>query len=1692
MPTESFFNKNINKIISDRNKTVKRFDKKGRIVSFDTNLTESIRHVDLSERYPPSVLRNMNFQNVVNKFKSLKNTHPVLMMPIRLETKFYLHPQPPTLKIRIFPDEIMLNDHNEKLSTIEYETGRRFWEEYKKLENTSIDSEEMSNLWAWFVSQVDTDRATMIAYQSQRKIAPENLRQPEEYNISKSLLLPDRWVAVGYNGPKRVVEGYSNLIKHDLAFSPDFANSKEVANDLSVDENIKWMFDYEIAHQKGMAINLELDDETKNGIEELYVVGIKTKNPHNTSKNMAMMQGSGLMEKALHSHRLSKGAAFVPQGTPTNNTEDVESGWSAFATDTDGMWARTFEDLPKKSLGLVSKKDIPHGALFPKEEIHPDITNKDKNASVLGKALGFPENSYALSQYEYREGHEQKLMSAMNEAVWPVTYGEMVNTMLAYEETQRIGKEDKKWLKKWFINNMFGGASLPTIRIGETPYGVLPVQSFGHMNYVRMSDAQEKTLFSLLQRILPFLIGEKADQLLSMTDNPQFTDDIGDVFLELMSRHPNPVQFMLQDLSNDEFKITNWYFFVRTGITDINLPYPKRVNELISTDLERLGKKKFRTLAEQRKAYSDLKDVLKIKYNNSAWDVPESHQAYDLIQFDKKAMDALMSLTDYMLEALNSHQLRASAFDFIGAPKRMYKGVLDTKHTDPNLLFCRYDTDLKEWPEEKLVVIDKGEATVTPETYISYLQKYLDSYLDSKIEPGASPFPDNNKPLLYHLLYAAIARTSINYDENTYIMVDVIDTVKEVGFKDQSLIGKRFATTDEKNIKALSDSIAKFNAKTARTAQEKNLGITLQRTNKFELQKAASRIRSEAKHNTVNKKAMLDLANNIEKFSKSPSKIKDVKKYNFQQSTVKRDLEDLRKAMDLLRVTPWDQLELLLQQSLGLAGWRLDAWYTSFHTQRLNKLRETKPRGLQLGAYGWLHDLKPRHLDQGNKEISQGYIHTPSLNHAKTAAVLRSGWTAYQNDDAHEALSVDLSSERIRIASWLFDAVRQGQDIGDALGYRFERMLHEEGLDHWIMPVRKGVLTYSHADFDPLSPVVDGMELLNLWNKDSKQAEFERYTKPYFKGRAPKAVEIKDSINHIETALDAMGDTAIADSVHALVQGNAARAGSNLAAINRGEVPPPELNFANTQRRGRSFTHKVIMLNQTDPENYGWFRNESDFNRNNRAAADPNMERQISALIGKPDGIVFDVGFKANDKIIHRFKINLQEINKQEDFMLGALDCLSMVGDNDETINSPLEEWVLLFMHLNRPNKYRDEEFKPVIIYSDQNKGNLTNTEQTLLWLGHWRETLFKSRPLKPSDLVVNEEDAERSSETIINIEEIEERANHLLKLFSNSLEELMETLPEPTEENPEPPSKLSEEELIQRLIKLSHLGIPSAIPRLVGNEDNDLRLSILNRQIWGAYKTLAKRLTEALKVTIEKTASVEERIKGSRQIIQLLLGKTMRVLPSFKAVNTEQIIHSLAQTNERLGKSTALSPCYEWLEKMQYVKPEIRSISEALLISDLERRGPPIRFSVGQWPDIKGEPWSAISPNKLSERTYTSILAISPNNFEIKKLESKNSFIHGLFITEMIERLPETEEDTGIALHFDAPNTEPPQTMLLAMAPEGKAWDFDLMIDTLRDTLEWSRLRTIDNIPFLKNYMPAVYGPSNVFGLAPEKEDKD
>ena len=110
-----------------------------------------------------------------------------------------------------------------------------------------------------------------------------------------------------------------------------------------------------------------------------------------------------------------------------------------------------------------------------------------------------------------------------------------------------------------------------------------------------------------------------------------------------------------------------------------------------------------------------------------------------------------------------------------------------------------------------------------------------------------------------------------------------------------------------------------------------------------------------------------------------------------------------------------------------------------------------QPDGLGIGAYGWLEDLRAR--SPGQRDDGDGWVLAPSQHHAVTAAVLRSGWLAHEDQPA---FAVDLSSARVRRARSMLEGVAAGQTISRLLGYQFERALHERSSTRLIHNYRRG------------------------------------------------------------------------------------------------------------------------------------------------------------------------------------------------------------------------------------------------------------------------------------------------------------------------------------------------------------------------------------------------------------------------------------------------------------------------------------------------------------------------------------------------------------------------------------------------------------------------------------------------------------
>ena len=85
----------------------------------------------------------------------------------------------------------------------------------------------------------------------------------------------------------------------------------------------------------------------------------------------------------------------------------------------------------------------------------------------------------------------------------------------------------------------------------------------------------------------------------------------------------------------------------------------------------------------------------------------------------------------------------------------------------------------------------------------------------------------------------------------------------------------------------------------------------------------------------------------------------------------------------------------------------------------------------------------------------------PSIQHALTAAVLRSAYTNTMSHNGDSHLCINLSSARARQALRMLENVKNGMSTGIILGSDLERYLHEAQsrygveMDAYIYPLRK-------------------------------------------------------------------------------------------------------------------------------------------------------------------------------------------------------------------------------------------------------------------------------------------------------------------------------------------------------------------------------------------------------------------------------------------------------------------------------------------------------------------------------------------------------------------------------------------------------------------------------------------------------------
>lgn len=1184
--------------------------------------------------------------------QQLDDSYPILLFPLRLETRFKKIGSQNQLWVRVYPDDCNVVKHEPHLTEDELADAKVFWAEMAKA--GKIEAEERgawqvfakshgSNRASWIIEQykplnkintkADESYKVLVLFdendnpkdltletieywkevwqaqgdESKIEIANtklENALSPDEYtyysnlsayNITEDIdaasdkiiiskinlshpdsiittqtswneapradALPDKFVAITYSKGNKNTHVFEHGVRDNLSVSFDPSLEEgEIKKDLDgiqLNEELRWMVDFEEALKAGMATKINLSpQEAQTGFDQLFVLGIRISSNANTSKSE--------LEDLINSHKFSnQGFGFIKQGTPTNNTEDNPSGYS---------WSENF--------------NASFDRIFKGSENFVVSTNTKTQADAQRFADLLNLSTDLFQGLPNANGKDQLESIAMNTALFPATMGyfmeEMINPLFTDNDIENT--------RNFFSNYVSGRGPIPAIKIGRQPYGILPVARFSNLQFRKDKNFENK-LKNLLARM-----DETWDSIVSQVNYIGKEGDSHQILLDVLGLHANSVEFHQR--------------------------YAQSLDQVFNQ--------------------------LRLSIKNPIF---AARIAAAIANRGKQILGELGLNSDLKLPILEKY--------FLSKPNKLSGPLVD------------------DVPESE---IDPIRAyTGDGSNYLEWLQSSDGNRIRLQNFDG-NPSPN---ALLYLLLRHSILLSQANAGTNLLLNNKLIESRKV--FHDAAFLH----------------------------IQEKEAGKS-----KFEhLYQPNERITKNGSINLIQHIYKSEVLNHLDE-----TKV----------------LKEVLHALKTLEKTPTARLERLLIEHLDCCTYRIDAWKTGLtYSQLQQQKKETETRqndkGIYLGAYGWLLDLRPKEGKLQEKKLTQeeaeffaskgqriiidnsnlGYIHAPSVDQAATAAILRNAYDSNKNSGSKNPFAINLTSERVRIANNFLEGIRNGQSLSALLGYQFERGLHDRyqstniEADKFVYPLRMVFpLVTDHLNSTQTSAsdvqeanetnnvtntsieaiearnVIDGLKLIQYVHNSSTKIY------PFGKSNLPSATNnerdaITQEVNRLIDINDAIVDLLMAEQVYQAVKGNFDRSAAVANAYSNGGYPP-EMEVVNTPRSGLNLNHKVAI--HFDAEADATVSPNSVGGMTPRAKAEASVNKWLSSILPNPEKVMVKVEVKEPSGVEKYIYVS------QKDLGLQSIDLLFSATMDNEQAMTELDDRIINFLLY----QYKDTSGNPL------------------------------------------------------------------------------------------------------------------------------------------------------------------------------------------------------------------------------------------------------------------------------------------------------------------------------------------------------------------------------------------------------------
>lgn len=210
---------------------------------------------------------------------------------------------------------------------------------------------------------------------------------------------------------------------------------------------------------------------------------------------------------------------------------------------------------------------------------------------------------------------------------------------------------------------------------------------------------------------------------------------------------------------------------------------------------------------------------------------------------------------------------------------------------------------------------------------------------------------------------------------------------------------------------------------------------------------------------------------------------------------------------------------------------------------------------------------------------------------------------------------------------------------------------------------------------------------------------------------------------------------------------------------------------------------------------------------------------------------------------------------------------------------------------------------------------------------------------------------------------------------------------------------------------------------------------------------------------------AVDKRLPALQEAAKRLLGEDFVALPVF-TLSAEQILevqNGLADQTQLLSHQTATLgvdlPLDDWLYSVARVREKAASWENLTMLAEAFVDRAPLDLTPLQFPYRPDDSWLALSYPETRALDGDNLLytAYAPG------LDPSQPLV-GLLADEWTEVIPAEQETTAMTFHYDRPNCEPPQTMLLVTPSAfSGAWAFNNVVAALHEALDLARLRALE-----------------------------